>query len=287
MKITKLLGFMLISMLLTFSEGIAQYKRKPNDLDKFLKTQWWLGLRLGGSLTAAVPEDRYSGYSPINYPTSESEKLYDDYASLSGLAGVEITFYHHGFSFSLQPNYRRNKFTYTNAYAWSETSNPDNSLELQYEQDHLIDYIELPIFLKYDLMQGKARPFIQVGAYYAFVVGANKSVDMSGTDSASGTLGPFETQTTTIGAKDLFIKSSTGIAGGVGLSYDVWNVRLVFDAVYRYGLNNVTNVSNRFSSNQLASIGDALDDMKLRNISFSIGCAFPLRFISKNNQSVN
>jgi len=67
----------------------------------------------------------------------------------------------------------------------------------------------------------------------------------------------------------------------------VWNVRLVFDAVYRHGLNNVTNVSNRFSSNQLASIGDALDDMTLKNISFSIGCAFPLRFISKNNQSVN
>lgn len=287
MKIAQFLGFLMISMVLTMSEGMAQYKKRPNDLDKYLKTQWWLGLRLGGSLTAAAPEELYSGFSPINYPASESEKSYDDYAALNGLAGIEITFYHQGFSFSLQPNYRRNKFTYRNSYAWTETINPDNSLELQYDQDHLIDYIEIPIFIKYDLLPGKIRPFIQVGAYYGFVVGANKSLKVSGTDSASGTIGPFETRTSTVGAKELFIKSSTGIAGGVGLSYDLWNVRLVFDAVYRYGLNNVTNVQHRFSANQLASIGDALDDMKLRNISFSIGCAFPLRFISKNHQSVN
>ena len=256
-------------------------------MDKYLKTQWWLGLRLGGSLTSAVPDARYSGFSPINYASNKGEKTYDDFSAFNGMAGVEITFYHHGFSFSLQPNYRRNKITYSNDYLWSETSNPDNSLELRYEQDHLLDYIEIPLFVKYDLMQGKVRPFVQVGAYYAVAVGANKSIDISGTDSASGNIGPFETQTTTIGAEDLFIKSSTGVAGGVGVSYDIWNVRLVFDAVYRYGLNNVTDVRNRFSSNKLASIGDALDDMTLRNISFSIGCAFPLRFISKSHQSVN
>lgn len=287
MKLTKLFALSLVGVTLIFSEVNAQYRKKPNELDKFLKTQWWLGLRLGASTTSAVPGDRYSGFSPINYSAAEGEKTYDDFSSLNGLAGIDITFYHHGFSFSLQPNYQRNKFTYSNDYSWSESANPSNSLDLRFEQDHLLDYIEIPIFVKYDLVQGKIRPFVQVGAYYSFVVGANKSIDISGTDSASGDIGPFETQTTIIGAEELFIKSSTGVAGGVGVSFDLLNVRLIFDAVYRHGLNNITNVSNRFSANQLVSIGDALDDVTLRNISFSLGLSFPLRFINKNNQSIN
>ncbi len=261
--------------------------KRPSANESFLKTQWWLGFKAGANATAASPEARFSGFSPVNYSATENNKSYDDYDGITGHAGLEITFYHHGWSFSLQPNYRRQQFTYGNDYTWEETNNPDNSLVLNYSQNHLLDYIELPFFIKYDITQTSFRPFIQIGAYYATLVNAQKSVEISGTDFASGNAGPFETQELIIGANDLFLKSSTGLAGGVGFSYDFWNVRLVFDATYRYGLNNVVDVKNRYAINELASIGDAMDDIKLKNISVSIGCVFPLRFISEGYQSTN
>jgi len=293
-------GFILLAVLAMATTQVdAQRKKKrktypvysvqprPSENDKFLSTQWWLGFKAGANTTEAVPVQRFSGFSPINYETTTNEKQYESFGKLSGLAGLEITFYHKGFSFSLQPNYRRQRFIYSNAYEWTETGNEDNQLILNYEQSHLLDYIDIPFFIKYDITQTKFRPFIQVGAYYAKLVSAQKSVEITGTDYASGDAGPFETQNLIIGAEDMFLKSSTGLAGGVGFSYDALNVRFVFDVTYRYGLNNVTNVKNRYSTNELASIGDALDDIELRNISISLGCVFPLRFINENYTSTN
>lgn len=260
---------------------------KPKRENQFLQTQWWLGFRAGANLSDAEPVQRYSGFSPVNYEAETNEKAYSDFQHPGAHAGLEITFYHRGFSFSLQPNYRRQSFSYSNSYTWRDSEVSDNRLELNYTQDHQLDYIEFPLFIKYDITRGTLRPFIQVGAYYATLVSANKSVEISGTDYASGNAGPFKTETTIIGAEDLFIDSSVGVSGGVGASYDFWNIRLIFDATYRYGLNNITNTKNRFSHNQLAGIGDALDDIEMRNISFSLGFLFPLRFISKDYNATN
>lgn len=287
---TLILSFIL---LLGYQVAEAQNKRKkdkmypaystprPKKEDRFLNTQWWLGFRAGANLTEAIPTTRYSGFSPVNYQQALNEKTYSSYELPGGHAGIEITFYHRGFSFSVQPNYRRQRFSYYNEFTWEDAENADNRLELKYDQDHQLDYIEIPFFIKYDLTRGSLRPFIQIGGYYATLAGANKAVEISGTDYASGNAGPFNTENLVIGAEDLFIKSSVGVAGGVGVSYDFWNMRLVFDATYRYGMNNITNVKNRYTENQLAGIGDALDDVEMRNISFSLGFLFPLRFINK------
>ena len=288
-------GIILIAFcLMAPSELMAQQKRskrekmypsystpRPKQGDQFLQTQWWLGFRAGANLTQAMPTTRYSGFSPINYDARQIEKRYDSYNLTGGQAGLEITFYHRGFSFSLQPNYRRQRFSYGNEFMWQDTENADNSLELKYEQDNQLDYVEFPLLLKYDLTRGKLRPFVQAGVYYATLSNANKSIEVTGTDYASGGAGPFDTEQSVIGAKDLFIKSSWGIAAGGGASFDFWNVRLIMDITYRRGMNNITNVRNRYTKNKLAGIGDALDDMTLNNISFNFGFLFPLRFINK------
>lgn len=265
----------------------AYTKKREKKDDKFLDTQWWLGFKGGVNLSEAEPGDRFSAFSPINFSEEENRKTYSSFEGLAGQAGIEVTFYHKGFSFSLQPNYRRQRFSYSNDFLWEDANNPNSRLELRYEQDHEVDYIEIPLFIKYDFTKTAARPFIQVGAYYATLVGANKSLVVSGADFASGGVGPFENEEVIIGADDLFISSSVGVAGGVGVSYDVLNVRIIFDATYRYGLNNVTNAENRFSENQLSGIGDALDDLEFRNISFNLGILFPLRFLTKGYSATN
>lgn len=262
--------------------------RKPSD-NPFLKSQWWLGFRAGANVTDAVPDQRFSAFSPINYAEDDLQKEYESFNLLGGHAGIEITYFHHGFSFSFQPNYRRQRFEYSNDFIWEGSSvNPDvdNTVELKYVQDHQLDYIELPFFIKYDIIRASQwRPFVQIGAYYGILTSANKSLEVSGTDAASGAASPFENESVIIGAEDLFINSSVGIAGGIGLNYDVNNVRIVFDITYRYGLNNITDTENRFSENQLSGVGDALDDLELRNIAASFGILFPLRYVTKNSKT--
>ncbi|UII19297.1 outer membrane beta-barrel protein [Fulvivirga ligni] len=272
--------------------GYQTKKAQPGD--KFLNSQWWLGFRAGANITEVTPTQSYSAFSPISYDLKEKEYNTFGLDQISGQAGIEITFYHKGFSFSLQPNYRRQRFTYINEYEWKSsiidtlaTNELPNQLNIQYTHENTLDYIELPIFIKYDLTRGNLRPFIQIGGYYGTLVGADRHLKTSGTDRASGAIGPFKNQETVIGAKDFYIKSSVGIAGGIGVSYDFWNVRLVFDATYRYGMANITSTKNRYSKNELVGIGDAMDDIEMSNISCNIGLLFPLRFISSKYDSFN
>jgi hypothetical protein len=51
-------------------------------------------------------------------------------------------------------------------------------------------------------------------------------------------------------------------------------------------MSNITSTKNRFGSDRLSGVGDTMDDLKLNNISFTIGCLFPLRFLGKSFQSV-
>lgn len=280
-----------IFMLLSFAAHGQFYKhkyntKKPSEADKFEKTQWWLGFKAGANLTEPNVSQQYYGFSPVNYPASDLDKDYDSWDKLGGQAGLEITFYHQGFSFSFQPNYRRQSFSYSNTYQWLSSENSANSIDLKYDYNHKLDYVELPLLIKYDILKGsKFRPFVQVGGYYATLTNANKEIEISGTDYASGNAGPFDNQQLIIGANDLFIKSSVGILGGVGVAYDFWNIRLVFDASYKHGLNNIADQKNRYAENQLSGLGDALDDIQLNNLSFNFGALFPLRFISSEGHN--
>ncbi len=279
-------------LLLLATAGYGQFykhkynTKKPTGAEKFEKTQWWLGFKAGANLTQTNVSARYYGFSPVNYETSTLDKEYDAFDKIGGQAGLEITFYHQGFSFSFQPNYRRQSFSYSNNYQWLSTEDAANSIDLKYDYNHKLDYVEMPLIIKYDILRStKFRPFVQIGGYYAVLTNANKEIEISGTDFASGNAGPFENENLIIGAKDLFINSSVGILGGVGVAYDFWNIRLVFDASYKHGLNNITNQENRYSENQLSGLGDALDDVQLNNLSFNFGALFPLRFISSEGHN--
>lgn len=262
--------------------------RKPSKISSFLDTQWWLGLKTGVNLTNPAPETPYAVFSPINYHAAGLEKQYSSYNKLGMQAGIEVTFYHKGFSFSLQPNFRRLRFEYLNDYRWTNPEIPDQELILNYTQEVSLDYIDIPFYLKYDILRtAKIRPFIEVGAYYGMLAGAEKSVIVKGQDKASGGVNEFDGESLHVGADDFFIKSSAGVLGGVGLNYDLWKIRVSLDVVYRYGLHNVSDAKNRYANNSLSGIGDTMDDFSLDNISVNLGFLFPLRFISKNFNAID
>lgn len=261
--------------------------RKPSKTNSFLDTQWWLGIKTGVNLTEAVPEMQYAVFSPINYESSKLEKQYSRFNKVGMQAGIEVTFYHKGFSFSLQPNFRRLRFEYQNEYIWFNPEIEDQELSLNYTQEVSLDYIDIPFYLKYDILRSaKVRPFIEVGAYYGMLASAEKTVEVSGRDKASGGLNEFEGESLSVGADESFIKSSAGLLGGVGINYDLWKIRVSLDVVYRYGLHNISSAENRYSNNSLSGMGDTMDDLSLNNVSVNMGFLFPLRFISKNFNAV-
>lgn len=281
----RVLQIIAVAVFISFSSTISgQSKYGMGKGGSFVDNQWWLGFSSGANLTDAFPTETYSGFSPINY--EPSEKLYERYKKVGAHAGINITYYHKGISFTVQPNYRRQHFGYSNDYAWLSSNGSSNSLEIKYDQQHQLDYFEIPLFIRYELPQGKLRPFAHIGGYYGALVNATKSIIISGSDYASGDAGSFEDPPIHHVVDSLFISSSLGLLGGIGVSYDFpFNIRVAFDVTYRYGMHNITNARNRFADNPVVGVGDAMDDLQLRSLSFNVTALFPLKYISKRFQS--
>lgn len=286
----------LLALLILSSTLYAQSQRKPpagfkkkvkQQQNSFLDKQWWIGLKIGPNLTKATPETRYSVLTPTNYALPITDKKYDGFKKLGSQAILEITFNYKGIGFSFQPTYRLSRFTYTNDFMWDNPENAAEMLELKYDHELRVDYADLPLIVKYDITGNTLRPYVQGGIFYSMLVNANKTVEISGTDFASGGTNELSSEPVIVGAKDLFHKSYWGLMAGAGLHYNLGNVRLVFDASYRIGMSNVTDTKNRFSNDRLSGIGDALDDMKTDNIVLSIGCLFPMRFLSTSFKSID
>lgn len=273
----------------------AQHKNKRSKLtfnksgkekDLFLKKQWWVGLKGGPNLSKAVVDKTFSVVSPTNYELSDIRKQYKNYKNLGGQTTLEITFYFRGFSASFQPTYRHARFEYTNDYEW--VSDVESRIfEMKYSQLQKIDYLDLPLVAKYEFGIDRIRPFIQGGFYATKLLNANKIVEVTKTDHASGGLNEIVDDPIIVGAADLFAKNHWGVLIGAGLNYNLGNVRLNFDFQYKYGMSNIASTKNRHGNDRLAGVGDSLDDMKLNTLAISVGCLFPLRFLESGFKSLD
>lgn len=261
--------------------------KKSREEMKFLEKQWWLGLKAGTNLTRAVVTTSFSALSPTNYDVADTHKTYEDFKSFGAQVTLEGTFYFRQFSLSLQPTYRQSTFIYTNHYEWRDPENAGHSLSLNYSQEQRTEHLVIPLLAKYDLTMTKLRPYLQAGAFAALLIGADKSVIISGTDYASGGENEFTGAPIVVGASDLFAPYYYGLAGGAGVNYHQGNVRLNLDILYQYGMTNIVSPSHRYGNERLSGVGDVMDDLTMENISISLGCIFPLRFLGNAYKSLD
>lgn len=279
---------LLIPFIIFVGNSYAQKRKKPKSgKESFLQTQWYLGFKGGANLSSATPTTAYFGYAPLNYNVSNIEKTYDDYSNYGGQYGLVFMFYTRGITVGFKPGFQTYGIQHKTSTTWTDSNDNTNTFEVSYDHTTKLNYLEFPLTIQYDLTRGKLRPYIGGGAYYGMLLDAYRTIDRSGIDAASGAEGDFTNQSTTIGIDDLFIKSSTGLVGFVGASYDPGNIRLTLDVGYKYGMNNITNTKNRFIKNDLAAIGEAADDVQLQHIYLTLGFVFPLKFISKNYSAGN
>ncbi len=266
----------------------AYKEKKAKEDAKFLNKQWWLGLKAGPNWSKVSVEKSYSAIAPTNYEFDHIAKQYKNYDLVGSQATLEVTFYFKGFSFSFQPTYQHSRFLYTNSYEWTSEVETTNHVELDFEQEQKVDHAIIPLVVKYDIMGNKIRPYVQIGVYSAILINASKSVSVKGVDNAAGGVNEFTEETINLGAKDLFAKNHWGLMGGVGLNYNLGNnVRLNFDVLYRHGMSNIVSTKNRYDSDRLSGVGDVMDDLTLDNLNVSIGCLFPLRFLSSGFKTLD
>ena len=275
-------------LILSFSSLFAQRKNKSLAYkDPFLSTQWYLGFFAGGNLSQGKPTTSYYGYAPLNYDLAVIEKTYGGFSQLGGQGGLVFMFYTNGITIGFKPGIHSYTIEHSTNANWVDSSDPDNALQVKYNHATHFNYVEFPLSVQYDLLRGRIRPYVGLGGYYGILLDATRTVERSGTDSASGSVGGFTNQPKTIGVKDLYISSSVGVMGFIGASYDPGNIRITLDLGYKFGLNNITNTENRFLNNELTAIGEVADDLQLHNLYLSLGFVFPLKFISKNYNSFN
>lgn len=287
-----LLFILIILLCAPYCIGLAQ-KRKPapkfNNAKmanaQFLEKQWWLGLKAGTTLSGTQVIKSYSGLSPVNYEAPT--KVYSNFTDLGFTASLEAAFSFRQFTIVLQPGYRSSRFAYTTEHLWTDYTNPDNRLELSYLQQQRAEYADIPLLFRYDITATRLRPYVQAGAYYSVLIQAIKSVQMKGTDYASGGENRFSGPAISVGATELFAPRHWGLIGGLGASYHTGNVRFTLEVQYRKGMSLANDTDNRYANERLSSIGDVMDDMQVNTMLITFGTLFPLKFLSKSFQSIN
>ena len=286
-------SYLFILVLLLSSTLLAQEKRsvipfnttrKKANANQFIEQQWWLGFKAGINWAKASPIKRYTILTPTNYDASLVDKKYDSFKEIGFQTTIEITYYYHGFYFSVQPSYINSIFTYSNQLKWINSANTNQSLTQNYSQSQKVEYADFPFYVKYDITGRNLRPFVQLGMFCSVLLNAQKSVTVSSTDIASGGTNQIDSQPLITGAKDLF-GNYWGFTGGAGATYQMGNVRLTLEANYRQSLANIVNAKNRFGNDRLSGIGDAQDDLNLKNIVVSAGVLFPMRYLSTSFKS--
>lgn len=263
----------------------VSYNRSNDKKNTFLHKQWWIGMKGGVNVASAMIENSYAVITPTNYDASLIDKKYEKFAPIGSQFALECTFYLRGFSISVQPGYHQLGMIYSNQFDWNDPEQTAMSVELSYEHSHRMEYLTLPLLLKYEVPVQRFSPYIQAGVYLNTLLNANKTITQSGIDESAGGPNHFESEPVSVGATDLFARHHYGIIGGAGIYYTPGNVRINLDVQYRYALTLNNSPQSRYDNDRLAGVGDAMDDIRLNNLVISAGILFPLRFLSSGFKS--
>lgn len=249
-------------------------------------TQWWVAVKGGTNFTSATPSGDYSVFSYVHEPTgNDNEKRYKNFTKPGLEFGFIVSFeFMRSLSANFAPTYLYMGYEYDNSYQWYSQENANKNVSLAYNFETRLQYVDLPVYFKYELLKGKVKPYVQIGGFYDFLVDAIQNTNISNIDQASGSESEVNISELSTGLNDHFIKSNLGIIGGGGVTYNFGNARFGLEVNYRYGLNNIVDVKNRFNdSQQVTGVYDVQDDLSLRNLAVSLVCLIPLKFITSKD----
>lgn len=248
--------------------------------------QWWIGVRGGTNLSTAIPETSYSVFSYLQPATfGDDSKTYNSF-NLPGLQfGFSISWeFIKGLSVNLLPSFTSYRFEYENSFRWYDAENASNQVLTYFTVETRLQYVELPLTVKYELMHGPFKPYIQAGGYYGILTDAIKNINTTNIDEASGSDSEIDVSELSVGIEDRTKKANYGIMGGIGFTQNLGNARVGLEINYQYGLQNLDNGGLKFNDSQLITGAyDVSDDYLLNNLTVSMMVIIPLKFITSKD----
>ncbi|MGF1638846.1 MAG: outer membrane beta-barrel protein [Cyclobacteriaceae bacterium] len=248
-------------------------------------TQWWIAVRGGVNLTSAEVSNQYFVFSNTQAGVEPHNKQYGSFNRVGTHFGFQAGFeFLPHLSVHLLPSYSTYLFDYESAFNWASSDNPLQRIQIEDLHTQKLHYIELPLIIRYELLSGKFKPFIQAGGYVGRLLNAVKDVESRNTDFASGAESRIEVNTYSTGIEPYLINTNLGIMGGVGMTYNVGNARIGLEVNYKMGMNNINKPANRFmESPQVSGMYDVTDDFSIRHLELAFSCLIPLKFITSKD----
>lgn len=278
-----LLGLMASPPLVAQKKSPARPRAKTGNSDV---NQWWIGVRGGTNFSTAAAQTSYSVFSYTLSTTAGDNEKSDKSFSLPGMQfGFSVSFeFIRGLSVSLLPSYASYRYEYGNSFRWYDVEDANKQVTTSYNIETRLQYVELPLTVKYEFLRGSFKPYIHAGAYYNFLTDALKKVNTTGIDQASGSDSEINVTELSVGVEDRMKKANYGIIGGAGFTQNFGNARLGLEINYHYGLQNLDNGEMKFTDNQLVTgTYDVPDDFSLNNLSISLQVIIPLKFITSKD----
>ena len=280
---------LLVLALMYPSNGHSQGKtnrRKPVKTGNSDINQWWIGVRGGVNLSHATAQESYSVFSfTRDFTDGDNEKNYHAF-TLPGLQfGFSVSYeFLTGLSVNILPAYVSYRYSYDNSFRWYDSENQNNNVTTGHNIETRLQYIDLPLTFKYELLRGAFKPYVQIGGYSGYLTDAIKKAKITSVDQASGADREINVTDLSVGVEDRIKKWNYGIIGGIGFTYNVGNARLGLEVNHRYGLQNLDNGGMKFVDNQLITgTYDVPDDFSLSNLELSMQVIIPLKFITSKD----
>lgn len=139
-----------------------------------------------------------------------------------------------------------------------------------------LNYLNFPLFVQYTIRQADFSPYLIAGFSYGYLRNAQHDVVTNTTIYTDEDELVFS-QPASDNYSSEFIYSKLNLFGGIGAFYDLTLFRLAVDITYWYGLNNISNETNRFQNQTISgSTYDISDDIKLHHFVLNISLLFPI-----------
>jgi len=178
----------------------------------------------------------------------------------------------------IEPAIANYVYKYRADYSWTGTGANSDRVDMSIYHRQSLNYLEIPVTLRYLYGSGKMKPFIQGGLFYGFLLNAIKSAKQEETyTNASGTA-TLNSSRETGDATPVYVKSRFGFNAGAGVDYDLSAVHLTLDLNLNFGINQVINEAGRYSVQQFSGgLYDVQDNLRLLIPSINLGIIFPLK----------
>jgi hypothetical protein len=246
--------------------------------------RFMVGLKGGITFVQPLVLRKYNVLSPL-----------DNTLSQSGVKNYKVFIQNVGYQYSftalyqisksldirIEPGFPTYVYKYGSSYFW-ESNNERIDMSIKHQQT--LKYIEIPVTLRFLYGSGQARPFLQGGIFYEYVLNSMKRYKRQETYTNSAGNSTLNSDSQTGDASPLYIKSRYGFNVGAGLDYDLNYVHLTFDVNLSLGINSVTNEAARYSTQQFSSGAyDIQDDIRFIIPSVNIGLLFPIHKSKRSN----